>query len=76
MENAFNVFALFFPENISSTFLLALHVNQIYLALQCDSSLSFFLKGVPWICKVTEMQHRKYESITSIANTHYLDTLT
>lgn len=39
MEYAFNVFALFFPENISSTFLLALHVNQIYLAIQCDFSL-------------------------------------
>lgn len=35
-----------------------------------------FKKGVSWICKVTEMQHRNYESVTSIANTHYLDTLT
>lgn len=49
MENAFNVFALFFPENISSTFLLALQVNQIYLAIQCDFSLEFFKKGVSCI---------------------------
>lgn len=44
MENAFNVFALFSPENISSTFLLPLHINQIYLAIQCDFSLSFLKK--------------------------------
>lgn len=44
MGSAFNVFALFFLENISSTFLLALNINQIYLAIECDFSLSFFLK--------------------------------
>lgn len=75
MENAFNTFALFFPEKVSSTFLSALQISQIYLAIQCDFSLQLLKKGVSWICKVTEMQHRRYESVTSIANTHYLDTL-
>lgn len=44
MGSAFNVFALFFLENISSTFLLALNINQIYLAIECDFSLLFFFK--------------------------------
>lgn len=34
MKNEFNVFAPFFPHNITATLLLALQVNQIYLASQ------------------------------------------
>lgn len=34
MKNEFNVFAPFFPQNITATLLLALQVNQIYLASQ------------------------------------------
>lgn len=34
MKNEFNVFALFFPRNITATLLVALQVNQIYLASQ------------------------------------------
>jgi len=41
MENAFNAFTLFFPENISATLLLALQVRQIYLASQCHFFLQF-----------------------------------
>lgn len=41
MENAFNAFAFFFPESIPPAFLLALQVNQIYLASQCHFSLQF-----------------------------------
>lgn len=41
MENASNAFALFFLKNISATLLLALQVNQIYLASQCHFFLQF-----------------------------------
>lgn len=34
MKNEFNVFAPFFSQNITATLLLALQVNQIYLASQ------------------------------------------
>lgn len=46
MENAFNVFALLFPENISSTFLLARHVNQIYLLFSVTFPSRFFKKDI------------------------------